>query len=45
MEDDYHEQRRTTWFLWKVGVKVSDIDHLLSEIRGEKAPESSTVFN
>lgn len=21
VEDEYHEQRRTTWFLWKVGVK------------------------
>ena len=45
MEGDYHEQRRTTWFLGKEGVKLSDIDRLLSEIRGGKAPASSTVFN
>jgi hypothetical protein len=45
MEGDYREQIRTRWCLWKEGVKLSDIDRLLSEIRGGKAPASSTVFN
>jgi hypothetical protein len=45
MEGDYREQGRTRWFLWKESVKLSDIDHLLSEICGGKAPASSTVFN
>jgi len=45
MEGDYHDQRRTMWFLWKEGVKLSDIDRFLSEIHGRKAPASSTVFN
>ena len=45
MEADYHEQRRTAWFLWKVSLKLSDIRSLLSEICEGKAPASCTVFN
>jgi hypothetical protein len=45
MEEDYHGQRWTTWFLWKEGVKVSHIHRPLSENCGEKAPAGSTAFN
>jgi hypothetical protein len=45
MEGSYHGQRRTTWFLWKEGVKPSDIYRWLSEICEEKAPARSNVFN
>lgn len=45
VEDNYHEQRWTTWFLWKEGVKPSDILCQLSAICREKALAHSTVFN
>jgi hypothetical protein len=45
VEGDYHGQRQTTWFLWKEGIKPSDIHRQLSPICGEKAPAHGTVFN
>jgi hypothetical protein len=45
MEGEYRWQRLTTWFLWKEGVKPSDIHRRLSTICGKKAPAGSTVCN
>jgi len=45
MERNYHEHRWTTWFLWKEGIKLSDIHCQLSAICGEKAPVHSIVLN
>jgi len=45
MESSYHEHRLTTWYLWKEGIKLSDIHRKLSAICGEKVPILSTVFN
>ena len=44
MEGDYHGQRWTMWFLWKEGIKPSDIRQLPA-VCGEKAPAHSTVLN
>ena len=38
MEVDCHGQRWTAWFLWKEGVKLSDIYCWLSAQCGEKTP-------
>jgi hypothetical protein len=45
MEGDYHEQRRTTWFLWEEDVAPSDIHRRLSAVCGQKAAARSTVFS
>jgi hypothetical protein len=45
MEGDYRGQRWTTWFLWKEGVKPSDILCQLAAVCREKAIAHSTVFN
>ena len=37
--------RWTTWFLWKEGIKASDIHCRFSTDFGEKTPARSTVFN
>ena len=45
LEADCHVQTRTTWFLWKEGVKPSDIESRLCVVCGNKAPAGSTVSN
>jgi hypothetical protein len=45
IEGDYHGQRWTTWFLWKYGIKHSDVNRLLSAVCVEKVPSVSIVFN
>ena len=44
MEVNYLEQRWTTWFLWKEGVKPSDIRCRECAAFGERAPVCSAVF-
>ena len=44
VEVDYLEQRWTTWFLWKEGIKPSDICCRECAACGERAPVYSTVF-
>jgi len=41
---DYLEQRWLTWFLWKEGIKPSDICFRECAACGESAPVCSTVF-
>ena len=43
MEGNYHGHRQKTWFLWKEGMKLSDISQL-SVVCGEKAPAYSIVL-
>jgi len=44
MEVDYLEQRWTTWFLWKEGIKPLDIHCRECAAFGEGAPVCSTAF-
>ena len=45
MEGDDHGQANTTQFLWKEGVKPSDIHRRLSEICEKKAAALTRAFN
>lgn len=45
MEGHYHGQRQTARFLWKEGLKASDIYRRLSAICVGKALARSTVFH
>jgi hypothetical protein len=45
IEGDYHGLSWTTWFLWKEGVKPSDIHRWSSAVCGEEASAHSIVFN
>jgi hypothetical protein len=45
MERNFHGLRWTTWFLWKEGVKPSDVHCQSCAICGEKASAGSTVFS
>jgi hypothetical protein len=44
MEVDYLEHRWTTWFLWKEGIKPSDISCREFAAFGERSPVCSTMF-
>jgi hypothetical protein len=44
MEDD-RGHRWTTWFLWKEGIKLSDIHCWLSAVFGEQAPAQAAVHS
>jgi hypothetical protein len=45
MEGDYHVQRWATWFLWKEGVKPSDIHRRLPAVFGQKSHARNAVLN